>query len=153
MTLHNKISNNKVLIFLMRKFIMLKKIDIRTKKRIELVDITDDIQRVILESGIKAGICTVFVTHTTAGITINENADPSVVTDLIDGLTRLAPENAAYRHREGNSDAHIKSSLIGCSITVIIENGSLALGTWQGIYFCEFDGPRNRNALIKIIGS
>jgi len=132
---------------------MLKKLDIRTKKRVELVDITKEVQKAVRESQVKSGICTIFVTHTTAGVTINENADPSVGIDLLEGLTRLAPEISHYSHREGNSDAHIKSSLVGCSETVIIEDGNLALGTWQGIYFCEFDGPRNRNALIKIVGS
>ena len=132
---------------------MLRKLNIRTKKRIELIDITRDVQEVVQESGIKSGLCTIFVTHTTAAVTINENADPSVGTDLLNGLSKLAPANAGYKHLEGNADSHIKSSLVGCSETVIIDNGRLTLGTWQGIYFCEFDGPRSRNALVKIINS
>ncbi|MEW6201163.1 MAG: secondary thiamine-phosphate synthase enzyme YjbQ, partial [bacterium] len=97
------------------------------------------------------GLCTVFVTHTTAGVTINENADPAVPMDIEMGLDRIAPERAGYRHAEGNSPAHIKTSLVGPSMTVPVEKGRLVLGTWQSVFFCEFDGPRHRTALVKYI--
>jgi secondary thiamine-phosphate synthase enzyme len=116
-----------------------------------MVDITPDIKRVVKEAGVSRGICTIYIPHTTAGVTINENADPSVKRDILAMLDKMAPANAKYSHAEGNADAHIKASIIGASATVIIENGYVVLGTWQGIFFCEFDGPRTRNVLIKII--
>lgn len=130
----------------------MEKIKIKTGSRIELVDITDKVQAVVSKSSIKDGICFVFCPHTTAGLTINENADPSVQSDIIKSLNKLIPENAGYSHGEGNSDAHIKSSLFGQSPTIFIEDGRLALGTWQGIYFAESDGPRNREVWVKITG-
>ena len=117
-----------------------------------LVDITAEVTEAISESGVNEGICVVFCPHTTAAITINENADPDVKTDFIAGLDRSFPERAAFRHAEGNSDAHIKSSAVGASETIIVTAGRPLLGTWQGVYFCEFDGPRNRKFYVKVIG-
>ena len=130
---------------------MIKEIPVRTSSRVELVDITQKIEEVVSASKIDSGICVVYVPHTTAAITINENADPSVQRDIIYELNKLIPFDDNYSHTEGNSAAHIKSSIIGASKSLIIQNGSLKLGTWQGIYFCEFDGPRNRKVWIKII--
>ncbi|WP_079933063.1 secondary thiamine-phosphate synthase enzyme YjbQ, partial [Carboxydocella sp. ULO1] len=117
---------------------------VRTGARDQLVDITDRVQQVVSQRGVKSGLCVVFVPHTTAGVTINENADPDVVTDMLTVLDKLVPWRANYRHGEGNSAAHVKASLLGSSVTVIIEEGRLQLGTWQGIYLAEFDGPRER---------
>lgn len=126
-------------------------IKVKTDKRTQMIDITSQIQSVVMESGARSGICTVFVPHTTAGITINENADPDVVTDILKEVNKIVPFEDGYAHMEGNSAAHIKGSMFGFSQHVIIENGKLVLGTWQGIYFCEFDGPRNREVFVKII--
>ena len=130
---------------------MLKTITIHTHKRTEMLDITSKIQQVLQGSDKKQGLCCIFVPHTTAGITINENADPSVLEDILQELEKVIPFNDNYHHLEGNSAAHIKSSLVGSSISVIIENGQLKLGTWQGICFSEFDGPRTREVWIKIV--
>lgn len=130
---------------------MIKEMSVRTSSRVELVDITSKVEEVISASKVESGICIVFVPHTTAAITINENADPSVQRDILYELNKLVPFNDNYSHTEGNSAAHIKSSIIGASRSIIIQDGSLKLGTWQGIYFCEFDGPRNRKVWIKII--
>jgi len=119
----------------------------------EMIDITGAVQSIISKQGIRSGICMIYTPHTTAAITINENADPSVVNDIITGLNHLNFEKIQFKHAEGNSPSHIKSSIIGCSELVCIEKGILQLGTWQGIYFCEFDGPRSRNVYIKIIHS
>lgn len=127
-------------------------LDVRTQSQTSMADITSKIQQLVQESGIRSGICTVFVPHTTAGITINENADPDVVTDILKEVNKIVPFNDGYRHMEGNSAAHIKASLFGFSVQVIVEEGRLQLGTWQGIYFCEFDGPRSRKAYVKIMG-
>lgn len=132
---------------------MLRNINIRTKSRNEFVDITAEIQTVIDESGVKNGVCCVYVPHTTAGVTINEGADPSVARDIQNTLSRLVPHSGHYLHTEGNSDAHIKTSLVGSSQTLIIEGGKLVLGTWQSIFFCEFDGPRHRRVSVKITGA
>lgn len=113
--------------------------------------ITSKALEALQKSGVKNGLCVVYCPHTTAGITINENADPDVVSDMLLGLKNAYPENPAYRHMEGNTTAHLKASAVGCSATVIVENGKLLLGTWQGIYFCEFDGPRSRRFIIKIL--
>lgn len=129
---------------------MLATINISTKSSEEFIDITSLVQQKIKASGIKDGTVTVFVPHTTAAVTINENADPSVVEDIISALDKIIPPRGNYSHMEGNSHAHIKSSLIGSSRQIIIQNGQLKLGTWQGIYFCEFDGPRRREVWIKI---
>ncbi len=130
----------------------MEKIKIKTNSRVELVDITDKIEAAVSKSSIKDGVCFIFCPHTTAGLAINENADPSVQSDIIKALNKLIPENAGYSHGEGNSDAHIKSSLFGQSLNVFIEDGRLALGAWQGIYFCEGDGPRSREVWVKISG-
>ncbi len=130
---------------------MIKNISIKTKTRTELIDITSDVQRIVDETGIKNGICYLYVPHTTAGITINEGADPSVVKDIQTTLNKLIPRDLNYSHMEGNSDAHIKSTLVGVSKVALIDNGKLLLGTWQSIFFCEFDGPRQRRVLVKLI--
>ena len=130
---------------------MLHAITVSTHKRTEIFDITSEVQKLVQESKLKEGLCLVFVPHTTAAITINENADPCVLEDILQGLEKTVPFDDNYQHLEGNSAAHIKSSLMGSSISVIIENGQLKLGTWQGICFCEFDGPRTRQVWIKII--
>jgi len=128
----------------------MEKIIIKTSSRTELIDITDKIQQVVNKSKVGEGICVVFVPHTTAGITINENADPSVRKDILKELNKVIPFDDNYSHSEGNAAAHIKASLMGASLNVIIDGGALALGTWQGIYFAEFDGPRSREVWIKI---
>ncbi len=130
---------------------MIKNINVKTKTRTEFVNITSDIQKVVDESGVKNGICCVYVPHTTAGVTINEGADPSVVKDIQSTLSKWIPRSANYQHMEGNSDAHIKTSLVGSSETVIIDGGRLLLGTWQAIFFCEFDGARNRRVNVKVM--
>jgi len=129
----------------------MEKISIKTNRRVELVDITDNVRSAIDKSGLKSGICFVFCPHTTAGLTINENADPSVQNDIINTLNKIVPKDGGYAHSEGNADGHIKSSLLGSSLNIFIEDGRLSLGTWQGIYFCEGDGPRSREVWIKII--
>jgi secondary thiamine-phosphate synthase enzyme len=129
----------------------MEKINIRTAKRVDLLDITSEVQGMVTKSRIKDGICFVFCPHTTAGLTINENADPAVRHDIINALSQLVPENAGYSHAEGNADSHIKSSLFGSSLTVFVEGGQLAFGTWQGIYFCESDGPRPREVWVNIL--
>ena len=126
-------------------------LQISTSKRVEMIDITSQVRRLLKESGVKSGILVAYVPHTTAGITINENADPSVARDIENTLSRLVPAGKGYLHLEGNADSHIKATTVGSSINVIIENGELVLGTWQGIFFCEFDGPRNRKVYVKII--
>lgn len=131
---------------------MVKRFSIRTKGRDSLVDITGEVKEIVRESGVYEGICIVFVPHTTAGVTINENADPDVTRDIIMELDKMVPHDDGYMHLEGNSAAHIKSSMMGSDQTIIIENGRLVLGTWQGIYFCEFDGPRTRNVVVKVQG-
>ncbi|NLI13454.1 secondary thiamine-phosphate synthase enzyme YjbQ [Pelotomaculum propionicicum] len=125
-------------------------IDLRTKQRTQLVDITAEIERIVSQSGVKEGTVRIFTPHTTAGLTINENADPTVVEDMLMELNKIVPLNDGYRHLEGNSAAHIKSSLTGASLSVFITGGRLLLGTWQGLYFCEFDGPRQRQVLVKV---
>jgi secondary thiamine-phosphate synthase enzyme len=129
----------------------MEEITVKTSRQIEMIDITSKVNQRIKEGGIKEGICLIFCPHTTAGITINENADPNVVRDILSSLDQLIPEDRPYLHAEGNSPAHIKSSIIGCSTMIIIEGGRLSLGTWQSLFFCEFDGPRTRSVWIKII--
>jgi secondary thiamine-phosphate synthase enzyme len=130
---------------------MLKKITISTSRRNELVDISSEVRKAVSESGVGSGLCIVFCPHTTAAITINENADPDVDHDLVSIYKKLVPDDPNYHHAEGNSDSHAKSSMIGASETIIIDNGKLVLGTWQGIRFLETDGPRSRTIYIKII--
>ena len=129
---------------------MIKKISVHTTEHEQLIDITSEIKQFVSNSNILEGRVTVFIPHTTAAVTINENADPDVQHDLILALNRISPDLPEFRHMEGNSDAHTKSSIIGCSQDIIINEGKLLLGTWQGIYFCEFDGPRTRTAIIRI---
>jgi len=128
---------------------MILTLSVTTRDRSEMIDITSKVEEELKRSGLKDGVCFLFVPHTTAGITINESADPSVATDIQAMLNKLIPWEGSYRHLEGNSAAHIKSSLIGNSVMVFVESGHLKLGTWQGIFFCEFDGPRSRKLYIK----
>lgn len=130
----------------------MEKLAVTTHNQCELLDVTAHVGKVVKKSGVKSGICCIFVPHTTAGITINENADPDVIRDILTGLERMIPLEGDYCHAEGNSAAHIKSSMVGCSQTVLIEEGKLALGTWQSLFFCEFDGPRSRKIWVKVIG-
>jgi secondary thiamine-phosphate synthase enzyme len=128
-------------------------ITVKTSSRTEFVDITADIQKELSAAGVQSGLCMVYVPHTTAAVTINESADPSVKEDLLMILNRVVPWQAEYRHREGNSPAHVKSTIVGASELVMVENGRLLLGTWQGIFFCEFDGPRTRKVHLKFMNS
>ncbi len=128
-------------------------LQVKTSVKQGLVNITTQVQRVIRESGVAQGVCTLYVPHTTAAITINESADPSVKEDVITGLKKLVPEDPSYRHLEGNSHAHIQSILVGNSVQVFVEDGQLKLGTWQGIFFCEFDGPRTRDLWVKVLSA
>ena len=131
---------------------MVKKLDIKTGSRVEFQDVTRQVREAVRESGVTDGVCYVYVPHTTAAVTINEHADPDVVADIIAGLARMVPDGERYRHAEGNSPAHIKASLLGATATVLVENDDLVLGTWQGIFFCEFDGPRQRKLYVKVVG-
>ena len=132
---------------------MAKQVRVATKSRTELVDITPNIQRLITESGIRSGVCYLHVPHTTSGITINENTDPNVGRDILKELNKVIPFDDHYGHAEGNSAAHIKSTIVGVSQTVMVEDGRLLLGTWQAIFFCEFDGPRTQRTVIcTVIG-
>lgn len=128
----------------------MREIRVSTSSHTELVDITTDVQRAVSESGVQDGICHIYVPHTTAGVTINENADPSVREDILMELNRVIPLQDNYKHLEGNSAAHIKASIVGSSETILVERGRLVLGTWQGVFFCEFDGPRSRRVLTKV---
>jgi len=130
---------------------MIKRLEVQTGSRTQLIDITSQVKAALRSENISSGILVVYVPHTTCGITINENADPAVKEDITSFLARAVPHDGPYRHAEGNSDAHIKASLTGSSVTVILESGSLILGTWQGIYLAEYDGPRKRSVLIKVI--
>ena len=133
--------------------IVQKEFRVSTRSRTEMVDITDRVGSIVRESGVTNGEAIVFCPHTTAAITINENADPSVVHDILMSLDKVLPRSDPdYRHSEGNSDAHCKSSLVGCSEQVLIADGRLTLGTWQAVYFCEFDGPRNRQVIVQVRG-
>jgi secondary thiamine-phosphate synthase enzyme len=122
-------------------------------QREDFYNITSQVREAVAKSGVKSGIAVVFNPHTTSGLTINENADPDVIHDFLIGLEKAFPDRSEFRHGEGNSSAHLKTSAVGSSVTVIIENGKLILGTWQSVYFCEFDPPRNRKFYVKIQGS
>ena len=124
---------------------------VKTRERSQFIEITGEIDRIVKKSGINKGICLVSVPHTTAGVTINENADPSVMRDIEVKLNKIVPYDDEYTHTEGNSAAHIKSTLVGSSVGLIVAGGRLSLGTWQGIYFCEFDGPRKRSVRVQIV--
>lgn len=126
-------------------------INLKTKTRNELVDITDQVKQYVAESAINEGLCFIFCPHTTGAVTINENADPTVKEDILFSLKKISPIESSHKHLEGNSDSHVKASIIGASELIAIENGKLVLGTWQGIFFCEFDGPRSRKVFLKII--
>ena len=123
----------------------------KTGSRSEFVDVTAQVRAVVRKSGVKNGLCACFVPHTTAAVTINENADPDVTYDMDNELNKMIPRDDGYAHIEGNSDGHIKSSLVGCDQSLLVEKGELVLGTWQGIYFCEFDGPRSRKMYVRVI--
>ena len=124
---------------------------VKTKAKEELIDITSDVQGIISKANVISGVCFIYTQHTTAAITINENADPTVKRDILKGLEQLNLDSVKFSHMEGNSPAHIKSTIVGCSEIVFIEDGKLRLGTWQGIFFCEFDGPRTRTIMVKIV--
>ncbi len=130
---------------------MIQTLSISTRQHSQMIDITAEVQEMVSKSRVQAGAVVVYCPHTTAGLTINENADPTVRSDITEALDRLVPWQAGYRHAEGNAAAHIKSSLVGHSLTVLVEKGQLVLGTWQGIFFCEFDGPRSRRVMVKIL--
>jgi len=129
----------------------MQEIEVSTRERTCMLDITGDVERAVEEIGVKEGLCTVLVPHTTAGITVNENADPSVRRDILAQLAKLVPGDGRYSHTEGNADAHIKASLMGSSVQVPVEGGKLKFGTWQGIFFCEFDGPRRRKVWVSVL--
>lgn len=129
----------------------MKTFTVKTTTRAEFIDITGSVQAVVAGSGVQRGICVVHIPHTTAGITINENADPAVKADILEWLERAVPRRAGYRHSEGNSDAHIKASLMGPSLSLLVEDGRLVLGIWQSIYLCEFDGARGRQVHVQVI--
>lgn len=130
---------------------IIKEIEVKTNVRTELVDITSQVERVVKESGISEGICILYVPHTTAAVTVNENADPSVRIDITAKLNQLIPSQDHYRHLEGNADAHIKATMVGSSETLLVREGRLWLGTWQGVFFCEFDGPRTRKICVRVM--
>ena len=128
-------------------------LDVKTRTRTEFVEITSRVRQVVKDAGLRDGLCVVYCPHTTAAVTVQENADPDVVHDMLLWLNHNIPKNVpGFRHTEGNSDAHLKSSLIGPSVTLLVEDGDLVLGTWQGVYFCEFDGPRSRTVHVKVVG-
>ncbi len=127
-------------------------LSVATRSRTEFVDVTGEVDAAVARSGVQSGACLVSVPHTTAAVTVNENADPDVVRDMLREINRVIPFEDGYAHGEGNSAAHIKSSLFGSSLTLPVQTGRLALGVWQGIYFCEFDGPRSRKLLVQVIG-
>ncbi|MFC1982983.1 secondary thiamine-phosphate synthase enzyme YjbQ [Chloroflexota bacterium] len=129
----------------------MQRLSIRTASKVDFQDITARVQEIVSSSGIDSGVCYIYVPHTTAAVTINEHADPDVVADIAAQLGSVIPQHHRYRHIEGNSPAHIKATLLGSSAVIFIDNGRLILGTWQGIFFCEFDGPRTRNILVKLI--
>jgi secondary thiamine-phosphate synthase enzyme len=130
---------------------MIRHLRVKTNARTELVDITQGVQRLVVESGVRSGVCYLYVPHTTAGITINENTDPNVGRDILKELNKVIPFDDDYGHSEGNSAAHVKSTLVGMSKSVLVEDGRLALGTWQAVFFCEFDGPRDRRVMVKVM--
>jgi secondary thiamine-phosphate synthase enzyme len=130
---------------------MIETVQVKTSAKTGFIDIGQSVEEAVRKSGVTDGICWVYVPHTTAAVTINENADPSVSRDILMQLNKIVPFQDRYQHSEGNSPAHIKASLIGSSVTIFVESGRLVLGTWQGIFFCEFDGPRNRQVFVKVL--
>jgi secondary thiamine-phosphate synthase enzyme len=129
----------------------MKILSVKTDRRTQLVDVTAQVQKAVAASGVARGVCYLYVPHTTAAITINECADPDVARDVEGALDRLIPKRGPFRHSEGNSDSHVKAVLVGSSQMVLVEDGKLALGRWQGVFFCEFDGPRERRLLVKVV--
>src|SRR5262245_8892882 len=129
----------------------MKKFSVRTARRTQFLDVTGQVERIVSESGVESGVCYVYVPHTTAGVTINEHADPDVASDVEAALDRLIPHEGPYRHAEGNSDSHIKTILVGTCQTIFVDGGKMALGRWQGIFLCEFDGPRERKLYVKVV--
>lgn len=127
-------------------------VQVKTTKRDEMINVTNQIIKIVEESKVRNGLVVLFVPHTTAAITINENADPDVKRDFLHAMNRISPDLADFAHYEGNSDAHVKSSIIGVDQTILLDDGQLLLGTWQGVYFCEFDGPRMRNLYVRVMG-
>ena len=138
---------------MIKEGLAMNQLTVKTHDRTEMIDVTGQVEEAIKAAGIQDGICMLYVPHTTAGITINESADPSVRRDILMVLNQMVPWNADYKHMEGNSPAHIKSSLMGASQLVAVEKGRMVLGTWQGIFFCEFDGPRTRKLMLKLVDS
>ena len=130
---------------------MTARFSVPTKSKVELQDITSQIREIVQSSGVREGVCHIFVPHTTAGVTINEDADPDVGRDILVQLEKLVPSQGNYHHREGNAPAHIKASLVGCSQMLLVEDGRVVLGTWQGVFLCEFDGPRQRTVMVEVI--
>jgi secondary thiamine-phosphate synthase enzyme len=132
---------------------MIKSFDVQTQERAQLIDVTAKVEAMVRQSGVENGVAVVFVPHTTAGVTIQENADPDVQRDLLAALAHAVPEQhpAGWRHSEGNSPAHVKTSMVGSSTSILVEGGELVLGTWQGVYLCEFDGPRTRRVLVRVL--
>ncbi len=131
---------------------MIKRFSLPTHSRTEMINIDDLVKRAVRESKVETGICHIFVPHTTAGVTVNENADPNVIRDILMEIDKVIPFEDNYRHAEGNAAAHIKSSLVGCAQTIPVQDGRLTLGTWQSIFFCEFDGPRQRSVMVQVQG-
>ena len=131
----------------------MKSFSLTTKEQIQMIDMTPVIKKAVAESGVRDGLCTVFIPHTTAGVTINENADPDVQSDILMEINKIIPMYDRYKHAEGNSAAHLKSTLFGASANVIVADGQLCLGTWQSLFFCEFDGPRERNVWVQVTGT
>lgn len=130
---------------------MIQRLSVRTRSKVEFQDITSKVQELVRSSGVESGICYIFVPHTTAGVTVNEHADPSVAEDIETQLHLMVPQGSDYRHLEGNAPAHIKAVLVGNSETLLVDRGKILLGTWQGVFFCEFDGPRDRTTIVKIV--
>jgi secondary thiamine-phosphate synthase enzyme len=130
----------------------LRSIQVQTHARVEFKDVTAEVQKLISDSGLRSGVCHVFTPHTSAAVLIQENDDPALQRDLESFLSRMAPRDGSYHHNDGNCDAHLKSAVVGCSKTLIIDNGRLLLGRWQGVFFCEFDGPRERKLHVKLMG-
>jgi len=131
--------------------VLMRTLSVRTQTRAQMIDITGEVQAAVAASGVREGVCCVYVPHTTAAVTINENADPAVPRDLLAQLERMVPWDGPYQHAEGNAAAHIKASLLGPSQTILVWDGRLVLGTWQAIFFCEFDGPRSRQVHVQVL--
>jgi secondary thiamine-phosphate synthase enzyme len=134
------------------KMVYQEDVSLQTQNRAQWVDVTAEVQRIVVDSAVRKGICVIASMHTTGGVTLNENADPDVQRDFFHKLNELVPQSPSFRHAEGNSDSHLKSSLVGLSVQVPVKEGKMALGTWQSVYFCEFDGPRSRRLTVTVLG-